>query len=221
MKLAAGIALLAFALGAGVTPASAAITYDYAQAWMYDSATGLYWQVLQVPSSTFVPNTGTIATFDQLITMQGDVGLPEVQTQTAPYSQSIANVLSFFQSDAPAGTSPTSQHALSVGAAYLYPADTLPDGYEYWGFAYSAVSTGSWTWFYSSATTIGDYGPGNPCSSAVDGGPPCPATEPAFVVSTVQPVPLPPTLWLMLSALSFPLIHNILRRSTRYSESEG
>ena len=63
--------------------------------------------------------------------------------------------------------------------------DATPDNYEYQLADYDRASGGQWS--YLGTTTIGAYGPNEPC---IDG-PPCPTVVPAFVVSTVAPVDLP------------------------------
>jgi len=210
------------------TSASAALTFNYSQDWLYDSASGLYWQVLPVPTATFVPATGSVATGDQLDQLSVDVGIPNGFAQVA-YSQNIANVMSFFQSDRPASASALSQPNLQVTALYLdgiFP--TLPNyvdepDYEYESMSYAAVP-GSGTptnplWLYQSISTVGTYGPGNPCpnQSAT-----CPAFEPGFVVSTAPPVPLPASgTLLMLGICVLTLATNVRSGAGRLAGDGG
>ena len=91
-------ALLAGALVAGATPAWGDLIYNYQQNWMFDPASGLYWQVLPIPMSTFVPSTGTVATYQQLVDLGNQVG-PQGgaifnggQGQPAAYSLPLANL---------------------------------------------------------------------------------------------------------------------------------
>src|SRR5258708_34662674 len=130
-------------LVACTTPAWATITYDYAQDWMFDSASGLYWQVSPISTSTFVPSTGTIATSQQIADLGVQVGLttggllnPNANQLVSAYSLPLANLLSFFQWDAPARSTPVLQHNLSVDALYDDAADgnPPPDKYNYAGF---------------------------------------------------------------------------------------
>jgi hypothetical protein len=190
------LAALVAAATIGSKPAAASITYNYQQDWIFDSASGLYWQVLPIPTSTFVPSTGRVATAQQLTDLQLDAGANLSGPQEpGAYSASLANLVSFFEADAPA-PGPQPGLALTTFAAYDYSiTDPPPLNFEYETLTYSAVDPSGLTWLYSPTTTIGNYGPCSP-------GPDCPPTEPAFVVSTLQPVPLPPGIWVFLSGLA-------------------
>ena len=209
--------LLALAVCATTLPARATMTYDYTNAWMFDSATGLYWQVLPISTSTFIPSNGAVASYQQLETLGTEVGLPGAglfaylpgQPQQAnPYSVPLANLLSFFQSDAPASAA-SQLRSLSITAVYQYPPDMPPRDFEYASFTYSPYVGNNEFWLYGSNTTLGTYGPGFPCPPLGTG---CPSTEPAFVVSTVQPVPLPSAAWLMVSGLGAAACYGIALR---------
>jgi hypothetical protein len=194
-RVATTVALIALELLTR-TATAATLTYNYSQDWMYDSATGLYWQTLQIPITTFAPDHGTIATESQVLQLSSDAGMSGIYLlggqQTATYSQSLANFLSFLEFDAPARSAKL-QKDFNFSAVYYYPADTLyPDQYEYSQFEYTntdRLSTQPAPWDYFATTTLGDYGPppGPACPDFTN----CPAFEPAYIVSTVQPVPLP------------------------------
>ena len=46
--------LLGGLLTAFAGPAWSTIVYNYAQDWMYDSTSGLYWQAQEIPTTTFL-----------------------------------------------------------------------------------------------------------------------------------------------------------------------
>jgi hypothetical protein len=206
----------------GSRGASAALMYNYAQDWLYDSTSGLYWQVAPIPTSTFVPSADAVATDQQLDQLGTDAGLTgftySVSETSAPYSQTLANLLAFFQSDAPA-RSAQSQSNLSLSGLYFYTGDVQygPDDFEYQVFSYRASADSS-LWNYVSTTTLGTYGPGNPCPAGVSGGT-CPAFEAGFVVSSVQPVPLPNSAGLTVLGLS--VLAGCLRRRPAPSEARS
>jgi hypothetical protein len=217
-RTAAAIGFICLGLLAS-TSASAALTYNYSQDWLYDSSSGLYWQVQPVSTATFVPQTGSLATVDQLDQLSVDMGIPNGVAQAA-YSQNIANVVSFFQSDTPAGASASSQPNLQVSALYLegiylaLPNYVDEPDYEYESMSYAAV-TGSGTpteplWLYQSISTVGSYGPGNPCPNESHI---CPASEPGFVVSTVPPVPLPASGTLLMLGICVLTLATMSRRA--------
>jgi hypothetical protein len=186
--------LIAAVLCAAVAPARGDLVYNYQQNWMFDPASGLYWQVLPIPLSTFVPSAGTVATYQQLVDLGNDAGIPGGlinlgQGQPAAYSLPLASLLSFFQAGTPAQPS-ESQPNLFV-SNYYYAAEPPPDSFEYTSLTYSPTDATRATWLYVGQHTIGTYGPTHP-------GP----VEPAFVVSTVQPTPVPSAVWLMVSGLA-------------------
>ena len=192
----AGLAAVLLCVTLLTQPATAApLIYNYDQNWLYDPATGLFWQTQQIPSSTFVPAAGTIANETQLAQLGTDAGLPGFTSSGNPdraYSTAVANLLSFFQSDTPAAT----QSTITLSEVYFLGPYATPDNFEYEYYTYQPVAGGLWR--LSTTTTLGAYGPDAPC---VDG-PPCPATEPAFVVSTVQPVDLPDSVGLLIAGIS-------------------
>ena len=181
---------------AGMSPAWANVIYNYDGNWLLDSTTGLYWQVVEVPSSTLQPSTGAIPEFGLVDQLVIDAGIPPLnifEITSAPYSPVLANFLSFFAADAPAAPGAP----IEFGALYQYPPDRPLGGYQYMVFNY-APDPNSDDWLFMGTTTVGTYGPGL-CVGASGG---CPPTEPAFVYSTVQPTPLPATTWLLLSGLT-------------------
>ena len=199
----ARMTLITACLIAYATPAAATMTYDYTQRWMFDSDSGLYWQLLSIPTSTFLPSHGTIATYDQLNDLANHVGLTNLFDQYSPpaaYSFPLANLLSFFASNSPA-QSPTLQPNLTLSALYDSRPSALPNSeqnFEYAHLTYDTAGTGASNWLFRGVTTIGSYGPGFPCPTFDEG---CPLTELGFVVATVQPVPIPASVWLMMSGM--------------------
>lgn len=179
-----------------MSPTHASVVYNYGQDWLFDSATGLYWQTAQVPSSTLIPSAGTIADVNLVMQLASDAGIPSLFTgandPAAPYSPTLANFLSFFASDAPASP----RAPIAFDALYRFVPDLQLGGYEYLVFSYTR-DTHSSGWLYFANTTIGTYGPGSVCEE-----PPCSPTVPAFVYSTVQPTPLPATAWLLVAGLA-------------------
>jgi hypothetical protein len=86
---------------------------------------------------------------------------------------------------------------LTVSEIYDYGiTDPPPLNFEYWYLNYSSPSQTAAGWSFVETSTIGDYGPGDACPAYPDS---CSTFEPAFVVSTAPPVPLPASLWLLLS----------------------
>ena len=196
------VSILLSSLLTFVTPAWSGITYDYAQDWIFDSASGLYWQTQQIPTATFVPASGTIATDQQLSNLWADAGLNSAYplygstpVASGSFSPQLANLLSFFESDTPSLNPLRPNSSLSVAEIYDYRVtDPPPLNYEYAYLTYSSPSQANYSFF--GTTTIGDYGPAIACPNA-----PCPAFEPAFVVSATPPVPLPASVWLFLSGI--------------------
>jgi hypothetical protein len=196
------------ALAAWTSPSHAAITYNYTDQWIFDSTSGLYWQQQAIPTSTYVPDFGFIATQEQLYSLLRHVGLPSDFTSynEAPYSLPLANLLSFFEFGTPADPVPTAvpgEYYLSAGAIIEsgvtgHPA---PNNHESasLGYGLNAAST-AWSFYYT--TTVFGYGPSAPCDAVVVGGT-CPATRPALIVSSVNPstIPLPATLWLLVAGI--------------------
>lgn len=182
------------------------LSYDYTQNWLFDSTSGLYWQALPVSTATFVPDVGTIATYEQLNDLLDHVGQNNSGPywSSGPYSLSVANLLSFFEFGTPAAAAPNAvpgQPYFLVSGIYDYGSvyqSPTPNKFEYAFLTYGLNGTSTaWEFLYNS--TIGSYGPNNPCPFGVSGT--CPATELGFIVSTVQPVPLPAALWLLISGL--------------------
>jgi hypothetical protein len=207
-RLACKSALTLTALFAFMMPAGAGIIYDYNQAWLFDSTSGLYWQSLQVPTSTFIPGTGTIATVQQLVDLGPDAGVGSLFTQgpqQASYSHPLADLLSFFEAGTPAPSRPRPPY-FSLNAIFDEgQTSPSPDHYQFAYLSYQSQNTAQTSWLYEGDSTLGPYGPGVACPDAPTGGT-CPTTELALVVSTTPPVPLPASLWLLLSGLvaSFP-----------------
>lgn len=190
-------ALLAVILIAGASPARADIVYDYDEGWLFDSNTGLYWQLLQVPSATFIPSAGAIADAGMLSQLEGDAGITSGtpgSPNVAPYSSPVADFVSFFASGTPAiPGAPVEAFAL-----YQYPPDLPLGGFQYLLFNYQPI-TNSTAWEYYTVTTIGTYRPGRPlCPNDV-----CQPTQPAFVYSDIRPTPLPESSWLLFSGLTW------------------
>ena len=109
-RLGCKLAFTLTALFAFMTPAWASIVYNYNQDWLFDSVSGLYWQSLQIPTSTFIPSTGTIASLQQLVDLGPDAGVGSLFTQgpgqQGSYSHPLADLLSFFEADTPAPSRP-------------------------------------------------------------------------------------------------------------------
>jgi hypothetical protein len=222
-RLASLAAVAAGLLAAGMPAARAELIYNYHEAWMFDSTSGLYWQVLQVPTSTFVApaGPGTFATFQQVFDLTAETGFPYGQTGTtpAPYSQDFAKLLAFFQKDVPAILIPKPRNGsttrFSVYDLYNYPPDA--PNFEYAILQYAGgpgLETGYWA--ATVTTTLGTYGPGDACPYPYANNPPgCPATEPALIVSNVRPTPLPGADWLMVSGLSAFALVSVMRSRRR------
>lgn len=188
-------------------PARAEIVYNYAQRWLFDSVTGRYWQIAQIPNETFVPSFGTIANsfdLDELDTNAGISGTYPYFSLIAPYSPELATYLSFFAFNRPA----IAGELISFQAVYHAPLVGSPTAgqYEFMNYRYvpepqpdplpdPELEPFTPYWIYTRVSTIGAYGPMNPCPTQ------CEPTQLAFVYSEVQPVPLPASLFLMLSAL--------------------
>ena len=104
---------------------------------------------------------------------------------------------------------------MTVSAVYDYGiTDPPPLNFEYWYLNYSSPSQTASGWSFVETSTIGDYGPGDACPAYPDS---CPAFEPAFVVSTTPPVPLPASLWLLLSGALAQAWHFRGRAQVTYS----
>jgi hypothetical protein len=188
------VSILLSVLATVAAPARSTIVYNYAQDWMYDSTSGLYWQTQEIPTATFFPTSGKIATFQQLAGLLSTFGSG---SPTGAFSPQLANLLSFFESDTSVANPPNPALSLTVSAVYDYGiTDPPPLNFEYWYLNYSSPSHTASGWSFLETTTIGDYGPGDACPAYPAS---CPAFEPAFVVSTTPPVPLPASLWLFLS----------------------
>ena len=177
--------------------AQASITYDYTQRYLYDSESGLYWQLQSLPTATFVPTTGSVATSAQLSELATRVGVPTPigvsgGIQTSSLLLPLANFLSFLEFNAPVRAN-TTVREFSISA--LVSND--PYGFEYVSMSYSSPSVGPALWMYASSMTIGSYGPVRSCPSF----PNCPDSAPAFIVSSIAPVPLPPSIWLLITGL--------------------
>jgi len=210
--------LTALALLAGPVIANAAITYSYGQDYLYDSTTGLYWQTAPIPTSTFIPSSAAqIATYAQLNQLYSEVGLPGLLSNTTvvpgAYSINIANLISFFSNDTPAQSQqpnpsiPAETYSLPPTFGVIYNLLGPGHGINPFDYAFSSYSRGpllsDLNWVYQGNTTVGSYGPTNinwVCEPPnIEG--PCPSAALAFLVSTVAPVPLPASTWLVLSAL--------------------
>jgi hypothetical protein len=188
------IALAAFVCA---SPCHAALTYNYDGRWLLDSQTSLYWQLLPIPASTFIPPYGQIASGAQVGELAQHAGVVFGDITPAPYSTDIANYMSFFAANTPA-LAPEEQSDLAKFGVYV-PQPERPDlGYEYFFETYRAATSDRSLWTYFVTTTIGSYGPGRSCGNFPD----CPDSVLAFVVSTTQPVPLPAALWLFLSGIA-------------------
>lgn len=190
-----------------MSPARAEVTYNYADGWLFDSTTGYYWEALTVPSDTLIPSRGVIPELTQIFQLAADAGIPSLNPAVgvpAPYDPTLANFMAFFAFDAPAVFGET----IDYSGLFRSPGEPPPGGYQYIGLDYWPVPF-STNYLNYSATTIGTYGPGYLCNFP-DPNAPCPATQPAFVYSTVRPTPLPATTWLLLSGLAL-----LASRSTR------
>ena len=180
---------------------NAAITYNYEGRWLFDSQSSLYWQALPMPAATFLPPRGELASYGQLNELVSHVGLTSGQPP-APYSIDIANFVSFFAWGSPA-LATKAQPDLGFSAAYSAPLPAHPElSYEFFGFEYYAAIKDRSRWSQYFSTTIGSYGPGHVCGVEYNNAN-CPDSVLGFVVSTTEPppVPLPATLWLLLSGI--------------------
>jgi hypothetical protein len=173
--------------------ARADIVYNYDDQWLFDSESALYWQLLPIPSATFVPSYGAIAGHEMLATLLAHVGASYAPSL---YSPALANLLSFFQSGLPAA----SETSVSASGIYHYPPSGPVGEFETVFLAYEMTDVAG-LWLLSGTSTIGSYGPQRPCWEAilVDGK--CPEYQNAFVVSSTAPVPLPAAVWLLMSGI--------------------
>jgi hypothetical protein len=187
------VSILSSVLATFAAPAWSTIVYNYAQDWMYDSTSGLYWQTQEIPTATFLPTSGKIATFQQLTGLWSDAAVPGYTfpsgSPTGTFSPQLANLLSFFESDTSVANPPNPALSLTVSEVYDYGiTDPPPLNFEYWYLNYSSPSQTASGWSFVETTTIGDYDPGDACPAYLES---CSAFEPAFVGSTTPPVPRP------------------------------
>lgn len=201
-------------LAAYGSPASATLVYNYSQGWMFDSTSQLYWLNEPVSGATFVPEFGTLAAHSQIYQLVSPFNSDPI-VQSGEYSQSLADFIAFFSSGMPAPAPAMTiydyepySHSNDLYAGGLYNPAPAP-GFEFTGFSYTqdldnyGLPTTNWNFNGELISTVGSYMPGERwCTSGLNQGP-CPATTRAFVVSSVQPppVPLPATVWLLLSGL--------------------
>jgi hypothetical protein len=195
--------LAALALLAGPVVANADLIYNYAADYMYDSSTGLYWQIGTVPTSTFVPSGSRQIAGTQLGQLFNEVGANSFSE--AAYSSQIANLLSFFTTDAPAppnfGNIPAENYVLP------WTAFSTGTSFNYMTVGYSGGPSTPWSidWTLSENATIGAYGPAfpypyNDCGTGLWFACGSQAVN-AFLISDIVPVPLPASAWLMVSGL--------------------
>ena len=193
----------------GPVVANAALTYNYSQDYVYDSATGLYWQLEAVPTPSFQPGgTGQLATTQQLEMLFSTYGgVNAFLPNTGSYSPAIANLAAFFAGDTPAGTN----SGMNTASSYSFSAFLADSGYpnpirvDSYGLQYSGTSLSSSDWSVGLIGTVDLLPVNDPaafqrawCPVA---GTTCPTEFSAFVVSNTAPVPLPESAWLVLSAL--------------------
>jgi len=209
MKKISGWFIAVVALTAPVA-ANATFTYNYSHDYLYDSSTGLYWQ--EVPFSTSVyPTDGAaqLATFGQIGTLFASVtGSSDGNSLASSYSPAIADLISFFSNDAPAQTPGTKASGYGFYFSGAYAPSSGTEDLSYGSYQGSSLNSSDWI-FYSTALAD-NWTPGgsNPylgddpfCNPNGAGGYTCAAEAEAFFVSTVAPVPIPATVWLLLSGL--------------------
>jgi hypothetical protein len=193
----------------GPVAANAALTYNYSQDYVYDSATGLYWQIEAVPTPSFQPSgTGQLATTQQLEMLFNTYGgVNAFLPNAGSYSPAIANLAAFFAGDTPARTN----SRMNTASSYSIVGFLADSGYsnpirvDWYGGQYSGTSLSSSDWSLGLNGTVDLLPVNNPAAFRAAwcpvAGTTCPTEFSAFVVSNTAPVPLPESAWLMLSAL--------------------
>ena len=183
------------------------MVYDYSQGWLFDTATGLYWTEQQISTSTYVPTQGAAATYNQLMQLTSDAGLPSGLGPQSTYSVAAADFVAFFTADAPAVVNHQSDTAsqYATTALLVYNPPYAAGAFDGWEFEYASQAPlssdaplNSSSWAFTSVGLADALGPNLPCDPLVNCGP----TVPAFVVSTTPPVPLPAAAWLFLGGLT-------------------
>lgn len=179
---------------------AAELQYDYSNDSFFDPNTGLYWQYAPMPASSWQPTSPWIvATAGQVTTLLGEMSA-EPSANPAPYNYSLAQFVSFIDSDMPAPVNPSPTFSGWLRPPRLpyvyYPLsqECAPDCFIGLYLQYEQ-STQGWTWVGPGPTTanygpnIGDYlDPGSPVVYSLQ-------------VTTTPPVPLPATVWLLVSGL--------------------
>jgi hypothetical protein len=194
--------LIALLLTAGSTEANAALIYNYAADFMYDSSTGLYWQIGSVPTSTFLPDgSGQVAGAQQLGQLLNEVGADSFSQ--AAYSSQIANLVAFFSTDAPAP--PASSNIPAENYQLPWTAYSTGTTFNYMTVGYSGgpATAQAIDWAFSENATVGAYGPAMPYPYCGVGlWPACGSTAVnAFLISDAAPIPLSASAWQMLLGL--------------------
>jgi hypothetical protein len=143
------------------------------------------------------PVTGQLAQFFQLNALGQQIGLAnglfaDQGTVTSSYAVNLASLLAFFEFNTPADSANYQVRLNLMGIV-----DAGAQDFEYAQLVYSPAGAQRFFWSYTTGITLGSYHPGF-CYN----GNPCPPTLAAFVVSTTPPVPVPATVWLMLSGLT-------------------
>jgi hypothetical protein len=232
MKRTKLILILMFLATAFPKLACASLYYNYTQDYLYDSSTGLYWQIDLVSTSTFKPSgNGQLATGDQVVSLLTSVAGPMsggYYSNPAAYSSNIANLASFFSSDLPASSNPPAPIPSTglQGIGYFFggaisDGPNQPGAVDAFDIAYSGTSLHSSDWVIGGGITADEYVPGqsppdpywffcnnlNPAT--------CQTQYPAYIVSTTPPapVPLPAAGWLMWSAV--PVLSLLVPRSRK------
>ena len=172
--------------------AAEALEYDYDADFMFDPSTGLYWRVESVPALTMTPaDGGRIASINDVNNLFGEFGVIGGKLQPA-----VDTLMSFLGSDTPIPTRTASDESVNG-----WFSDIPPGTFNEYSFFYSGSSVSSSDWKFTTNATLGAYLPGDPfmcgntaCTSS--------STVQAYVDSSTPFVPLPPSVWLLLSGLA-------------------
>ncbi len=194
----------------GPVAANAAFTYDYGNDTLFDSSTGLYWTLGQVPSTTGIPNSPwRVASGAELVQLESNALLGAGASNPSSndyvfssFPQAISNFVAFFENDAPGpgASSFVSGYSLQTNGGFVNgnfcPGCGNSGGVMFGGFSFQG---GNAWWGVTLLNTAATYSWAQPPGCLFGGN--CPSEDPAWLVSSVNPVPVPASAWLMLSAL--------------------